>query len=146
MARGQPVIGEQRECLGAVVTVVDISSLKLLDQLKSEFVAKVSHELRSPLSTIHEQLALVIQDMVGESLKEDQHILSRAKEKTQGLISLIGDLLDLSRIEEGLICNAPQAVDLGDLLNSIVDFMGTRAENKKQSLTFSAAQGSDVPS
>ena len=135
LARGQPVIGEKRECLGAVVTVVDISSLKMLDQLKSEFVAKVSHELRSPLSTIHEQLALVIQDMAGDSSKQDQHILSRAKEKTQGLISLIGDLLDLSRIEEGLICNAPQPVNLGDLLNSIVDFVGTRAEIKKQSLT-----------
>jgi PAS domain S-box-containing protein len=135
MARGQPVIGEKRECLGAVVTVVDISSLKMLDQLKSEFVAKVSHELRSPLSTIHEQLALVIQDMVGESLKQEQHILARAKEKTQGLISLIGDLLDLSRIEEGIICNAPQAVNLGDLLTNIVDFLATRAHGKNQSLT-----------
>ncbi len=135
LARGKPVIGEKRECLGAVVTVADISSLKMLDQLKSEFVAKVSHELRSPLSTIHEQLALVIRDMVDESSKQDQHILSRAKEKTQGLISLIGDLLDLSRIEEGLICNAPQKVNLVDLLSSIVDFVGTRAENKKQALT-----------
>ena len=139
MARGQPVIGEKGECLGAVVTVVDISSLKMLDQLKSEFVAKVSHELRSPLSTIHEQLALVIRDMVDESSKQDQHILTRAKEKTQGLISLIGDLLDLSRIEEGLICNAPQAVNLSELLNNIVDFLGTRAQAKDQSLTLEVA-------
>jgi signal transduction histidine kinase len=140
MARGHPVIGDKGECLGAVVTVVDISSLKLLDQLKSEFVAKVSHELRSPLSTIHEQLALVIRDMVDESSKQDQHILTRAKEKTQGLISLIGDLLDLSRIEEGLICNAPQETSLPELLTSIVDFMKTRAENKRQSLALELSE------
>lgn len=140
MARGHPVIGDKGECLGAVVTVVDISSLKLLDQLKSEFVAKVSHELRSPLSTIHEQLALVIRDMVDESSKQDQHILTRAKEKTQGLISLIGDLLDLSRIEEGLICNAPQETSLPELLSSIVDFMKTRAENKRQSLSLELSE------
>ena len=144
MARGQPVVGEKRECLGAVVTVVDISSLKMLDQLKSEFVAKVSHELRSPLSTIHEQLALVIRDMVDESSKQDQHILTRAKEKTQGLISLIGDLLDLSRIEEGLICNAPQTVNLSELLTNIVDFLNTRAQGKNQSLTLEIA-ADDVP-
>ena len=87
MATGQPVLGERKECLGAVLNVVDITALKLLDQLKSEFVAKVSHELRSPLSTIHEQLALVIRDMVGENTAQDQHILARAKEKTKGLIA-----------------------------------------------------------
>ena len=60
LVRAQPVLGEKKECLGAVINVMDISNMKILDQLKSEFVAKVSHELRSPLSTIHEQLALVI--------------------------------------------------------------------------------------
>jgi len=109
--------------------------MKILDQLKSEFVAKVSHELRSPLSTIHEQLALVIRDMVGETSTDDQHILTRAKEKTQGLISLIGDLLDLSRIEEGIICQEPKPVNLDEILKNIVDFLETRAKGKSQSLT-----------
>jgi len=134
LARGQPVLGEKRECLGAVVNFVDISEMKVLDRLKSEFVAKVSHELRSPLSTIHEQLALVIRDLVGDTTAHDQHILSRAKEKTQGLISLIGDLLDLSRMEEGLICQAPEPVRLETILQNIVDFLGTRANGNKQSL------------
>ena len=134
LAKGQPVLGEKRECLGAVVNFVDISEIRMLDRLKSEFVAKVSHELRSPLSTIHEQLALVIKDLVGDATANDQHILSRAKEKTQGLISLIGDLLDLSRMEEGLICQAPEPVRLENILQNIVDFLGTRANGKQQSL------------
>ncbi|KKK63201.1 hypothetical protein LCGC14_2996670, partial [marine sediment metagenome] len=98
-ARGRPVQGEEMEYQGAVVVLEDITALKVLDQVKSEFVAKVSHELRSPLSTIHEQLAMVLGEMVGDESKNDQYILARAKEKTHGLISLIGDLLDLSRIE-----------------------------------------------
>ncbi|MDY6792721.1 MAG: response regulator [Thermodesulfobacteriota bacterium] len=134
LAKAQPVLGEKQECLGAVVNVMDISDMKVLDQLKSEFVAKVSHELRSPLSTIHEQLALVIRDMVGKTTMDDQHILTRAKEKTQGLIALIGDLLDLSRIEEGIICHQPQPVKLEETLKNIVDFLQTRAKSKKQSL------------
>ncbi len=134
LALGQPVLGEKKECLGAVVNVMDITAMKVLDQLKSEFVAKVSHELRSPLSTIHEQLAMVINEIVGEVSPHDQHILTRAKEKTRGLISFVGDLLDLSRIEEGLICHEPKPVQLEELLKNIVDFLGTQANDKNQSL------------
>ena len=138
MARGRPVLTEAGECLGAVVTLGDISSIRLLDQLKSEFVAKVSHELRSPLSTIHEQLGVVLKDM-GEDVEaqEDQYILSRAKEKTSGLISLIGDLLDLSRIESGGVVHNIKRVPVDELLKSIVDFMGARAKAKNQSLSLS---------
>ena len=133
--RGQPVLGERGECLGAVVNLVDITAMKVLDRLKSEFVAKVSHELRSPLSTIHEQLALVLNDLMGQLSESEEHLLSRAKEKTQGLISTIGDLLDLSRIESGNTCQEPKPVQLEDLLSNIVDFLGTRARTKRQTLS-----------
>ena len=140
LAKGKPVLGERKECLGAVINVVDISAMKVLDQLKSEFVAKVSHELRSPLSTIHEQLALVIRDMVGEITEHDHHVLARAKEKTQGLISLIGDLLDLSRIEEGLICKDVKPVQVEEVLENIIDFLKTRADVKGQTLALALSK------
>jgi len=135
MARGRPVLGQKKECLGAVVTVVDISALKMIDQLKSEFVAKVSHELRSPLSTIHEQLAVVLNDMMDVAPETDQKILGRAKQKTHSLISLIGDLLDLSRIEEGIICKEPESVPIDSLLKNIIDFLRDKASTKQQTLT-----------
>ena len=135
MAKGRPVLGQRNECLGAVVTVVDISALRMIDQLKSEFVAKVSHELRSPLSTIHEQLAVVLGDMMEIAPETDQKILGRAKEKTHSLISLIGDLLDLSRIEEGAICKEPVPVKIDTLLKGIVDFLNDKAAAKQQSLS-----------
>ncbi len=135
MAKGRPVLGQKKECLGAVVTVVDISALKMIDLMKSEFVAKVSHELRSPLSTIHEQLAVVLSDMMDIAPETDQKILGRAKEKTHSLISLIGDLLDLSRIEEGIICKEPVPVQVDALLKNIIDFLKDKASAKKQTLT-----------
>jgi two-component system, OmpR family, phosphate regulon sensor histidine kinase PhoR len=142
LAKGQPIIGEKMECLGAVVNIVDITALKTLDRLKSEFVAKVSHELRSPLSTIHEQLAFVLNEMVEEGPKQDLHMLSRAKEKTSGLISLIGDLLDLSRIEAGAVCEEPKPTQVEKLLENIVDFLSPRAKTRSQSLTLQVPNGS----
>ena len=134
LARGRPVISEDNECLGAVINLADITAIRVLDQLKSEFVAKVSHELRSPLSTIHEQLAVVMHDMVEEASDKGQHILSRAQEKTRGLISLIGDLLDLSRIESGAMGQEARPVGLDELLKGITEFLDARAKAKKQSL------------
>ena len=133
--RAQPVLGERKECLGAIVTFVDITSMKMLDRLKSEFVAKVSHELRSPLSTIHEQLAMVIRNLAETASQQDRKLLTRAKEKTQGLIALISDLLDLSRIEEGIVSREAKPVRLDELMKSIVDFFSIRASAGKQSLT-----------
>lgn len=135
LARGRPILGERMECLGAVVNFADITAIKVLDELKSEFVAKVSHELRSPLSTIHEQLAVVMSDLVGDDSQKDQHMLSRAQEKTQGLITLIGDLLDLSRIEAGAMVQEIQPVRLEQLLSSIIDFLAVKADAKNQILT-----------
>jgi two-component system phosphate regulon sensor histidine kinase PhoR len=134
-ARSRPVLGDRRQCLGAVVNLVDITNMKIIDRMKSEFVAKVSHELRSPLATIHEQLVHVLGDMVKESSSVDPHILVRAKEKTHGLISLIGDLLDLSRIEAGMVTQEPKQVRLEKLLSDIVDFMKDKAGEKNQTLT-----------
>jgi signal transduction histidine kinase len=130
LAKGQAIIAEDDHCLGAVIILTDISALKALDQLKSEFVAKVSHELRSPLSTIHEQLL-----MVEKKTTTDHYMLSRAREKTRELISLIGDLLDLSRIEAGIVGTAATPVCLAELLHNIVDFVGTQAQERKQTLT-----------
>ena len=121
---------------------MDITNIKIIDRMKSEFVAKVSHELRSPLSTIHEQLVQVLGEMVEESSTVDPHILMRAKEKTHGLISLIGDLLDLSRIEAGMVTQEPVSVRIDELLKDIVDFLASKAAAKNQSLILDLPENS----
>jgi signal transduction histidine kinase len=144
MARGRPVLNSRNECLGAVINFMDITAIKLLDRLKSEFVAKVSHELRSPLSTIHEQLAVVLRDVAEEESIKDHEILSRAKEKTQNLIALIGDMLDLSRIEAGNVGYETKQVQLEELLESIVVFMSDKTKSRNQTLTFNKPD-TDLP-
>ncbi|OQY13172.1 MAG: hypothetical protein B6I31_01665 [Desulfobacteraceae bacterium 4572_19] len=74
LAHGRPVLSDDGEYIGAVVNLMDISPMKVLDRLKSEFVAKVSHELRSPLATIHEQLNFVLKEKPVGGDKSGQHM------------------------------------------------------------------------
>lgn len=135
LAQGRPVVGEDGQCLGAVVNLSDISDMKLFDRLKSEFVAKVSHELRSPLSVIHGQLGMVLRKNEKQNQDGSNHILGRAKEKTQTLISMIGDLLDISKIESGKDEQTLANVQVDELVEKIVEFLIPQAEEKKQTLS-----------
>lgn len=139
LAHGRPVSGEDGESLGAVVNLSDISDMKLFDRLKSEFVAKVSHELRSPLSIIHQQLAMVLRKNASKDNDNSSQILGRAKEKTQTLISMISDLLDIARIESGSSGQPLSKIRVDDLLEKIIAFMVAQATEKDQQLTL------DVP-
>jgi len=140
LAKGRPVAGEQGENLGSVVILVDITAIKLLDRLKSEFVAKVSHELKSPLSTIHEQLSMVLEELTSKRQIDNQQILFRARERTNSLISMIGDLLDISRIETGLISGEGRTPNLGQILSETVDFYQSKANEKGQAINLALPQ------
>ncbi len=135
-ALGKPVMGEDGDCLGAIINLSDITAMKVFDRLKSEFVSKVSHELRSPLSVIHEQLAMVMKGDIPEESDDHQYILGRAKDKTKNLISLIGDLLDLSKIESGSTGNEPEKIQLHNFIEKIVEFLNVEAQKKDQILLF----------
>ncbi|MCP3926180.1 MAG: response regulator [Desulfobacterales bacterium] len=135
LSQGKPIFRGDIS-VGSVFIFLDITEIKALESLKADFVAKVTHELRSPLATIHEQLAVVMKNMPDTSEKDDKYILSRAKEKTKGLISLISDLLDMSRIEEGVHHYDTRKVNIPYVLENIVDFLRSRADSKKQSLTY----------
>ena len=142
LAEGRHIIDSDGECLGGVVTLFDITGMKMLDKLKTEFVSRITHELRSPLSTIYNQLGSVLGDISGNTMVRDRNLLSRAMERTNGLISLIGDLLDLSRIEEGSFLRQRQSVKLELFLADVVGFLQTRAEEKHQKLCLSLPTGS----
>lgn len=145
LARGQHVLSAEGECLGAVVTLTDITDLKTFDQMKTEFVSKVAHELRSPLTAICEQLSLVNQE-VGEVMgEENRGLVVRAREKAGALIALIGDLLDLQRIEGGAEFSQPREVDPGGLLWAIVDFLKVRAQAQGLTLVLELPEGSALP-
>jgi signal transduction histidine kinase len=129
-AQAVPFQNRSGEVLGSVTIIDDITHLKKLDEMKSSFVSMVSHELRSPLSTILSQIKVLMDGLAGELNAKQDDILGKMSRKVEGLVELTNDLLDLSRIEAGLIVQDKQQVQLMDILENLVGFMQTRANEK----------------
>ena len=113
--------------LGTVTLLQDITALKKIDQLKSDFVSMVAHELKSPLNSILAQLNVVLDGLAGDLTDKQKDILSRIYKKTQSLAMLSTDLLDLSKIESGLINQEQEEFDLKKLMMDQVDFYREKA-------------------
>jgi two-component system phosphate regulon sensor histidine kinase PhoR len=133
-AHGSPVHLPEGEPLGVVVLIQDITPLKDLDRMKSEFVAMVSHELRSPLAVIQQQIDVLVAGMAGELNQRQQELLGRAGRRVQGLLELINDLLDLARIEAGRMVDRREALELASLVEAAVAGYREMAAGKGQSL------------
>ncbi len=85
--------------LGRVIVMQDITHLKALDRLKSEFVSTVSHDLRTPLTTIQGYVELL--ERVGPLNEMQQRFIEKTLGSLSHITELIGDLLDIGRIEAG---------------------------------------------
>ena len=137
-AHTAPVRNDIGETMGSVTVLQDISHLKELDKMKSEFIAMVTHELRAPIAAVEQQLTVILNKMAGEVTEKQEKLLSRAKERTKGLLDLIKDLLDLSKIEAGKMVQYKEPIALREVVQRVVDLMRAEAENKKIDLQFSA--------
>ncbi len=85
--------------VGRMVVMQNITHLKELDRLKSEFVSTVSHDLRTPLTTVQGYIELL--DRVGPLTSMQQSFVDKALNSLNHITDLIGDLLDIGRIEAG---------------------------------------------
>jgi two-component system phosphate regulon sensor histidine kinase PhoR len=141
-AQAVPFQNRSGEILGSVTIIDDITHLKKLDELKSAFVSMVSHEIRGPLSTILSQINVLTDGLAGELGAKQLDILGKVYRKVEGLVELSRELLDLSRIEAGLIVQDKQPVQLMDILDGLATFMQPRAKEKNISLRLKKA---DLP-
>ncbi|WAC06640.1 MAG: response regulator [Thermodesulfobacteriota bacterium] len=131
VAHAAPVRNEDGEVLGSVTIFNDVTWFKKLDQMKSDFVEMVSHELRSPLSSIRQSTSLITDRLVGEINEKQQEILSRILDRLDGLLLMINNLLDLSRIEAGGLIQQTEKIFLPEIIQSAVELMTPEAGKKK---------------
>ncbi|MBR1617160.1 GAF domain-containing sensor histidine kinase [bacterium] len=111
--------------------------LEKLEKLKSEFISIVSHELRTPLQPIKNSLEIVLSRQAGEISSDVENFVSMAKRNIQRLEGIIGDLLDLSRIEAGKFDFNYEISDIVPSLELLKNTFVQVAQEKNISLTLS---------
>jgi two-component system phosphate regulon sensor histidine kinase PhoR len=129
---------------GAVVVVHDTTDLRRLERLRQEFVANVSHELKTPLSVIKVCIETLL-DGAAEDPKPRTQFLGQISNQTERLHALILDLLSLARIESGEELIEFDALPVAETLRIALDRHRTRADAKGQTITLITPQGPWAP-
>jgi PAS domain S-box-containing protein len=127
-----PLTDESRAVSNIVSVLYDISAMKEVERLKSQFVSDVSHELRTPLTNI--RLYLDLMRGTTDRTKTERYLDTLSRESDR-LAYLIDDLLSLSRLDAGAVTPDLRAVDINRLLGSLVDDRRALATKRGLELT-----------
>ncbi|MFC1854075.1 ATP-binding protein [candidate division CSSED10-310 bacterium] len=106
-------------------------------RMKDEFLASMSHELRTPLNVILGMSESLQEDVYGALTEKQKAILSKVHESGQHLLSLINDVLDVSKIAAGKLRLAPELVDLEKVCKKCLELIETMAIQKLLKISFS---------
>jgi two-component system NtrC family sensor kinase len=126
------------EGVGQVAVMQDITHFKELDRIKTELVSTVSHDLRSPLTSIKGFADLM--PMVGPLSEQQQTFLGKIRRGVDNVTSMVSDLLDLGRIEAEARMEMSEC-DLVEIVARTVNSLQGPAEYKGQGLTLSCEEG-----
>jgi two-component system NtrC family sensor kinase len=126
------------EEIGYALTMQDITYLKEVDRIRSEFVHTVSHDLRSPLTSVIGYTELV--ERVGTLNEQQREFLNRIQDSIQHITSLINDLLDLGSVEAG-IDTRREFVQFEGILRYTIDMLHGQIKAKRLKIKTDIAQG-----
>lgn len=116
--------------IGEVFTLKDITSYKELDISKTNLLATISHELKTPISAIKMSLKLVADARVGTLNAEQKELMSNIDEDAERLLRITGELLNMTQLESGNIQLKLQKVDPGEIVTDSLHAVQVQAEQK----------------
>ena len=108
---------------GVAVVLYDVTRFHLLDATKTDLVATVSHEIKSPLTSVRMVLHLLLEKTVGALTPKQDELLQAARNDTERLLRILNDLLDLARLEEGSDSLRKEPAAPAELLTSVMKEM-----------------------
>jgi two-component system, OmpR family, phosphate regulon sensor histidine kinase PhoR len=130
---GSPIIGTHNEWKGVLLVFHDITELKKLEQMRKDFVANVSHELKTPITSI-KGFSETLLDGAMKDQETLEAFLSIILKESDRLQTLIQDLLDLSKIEQHDFQLELENIDILSLLDEVKTMLQGKADQKNISL------------
>jgi two-component system, NtrC family, sensor histidine kinase GlrK len=104
--------------------------MKEVDQMKKNFISHVSHELKAPLASMQETTHLMLERIPGPLTEKQQRLLELNLQSGKRLAQMIGNILDLSRLEAGIVEYEMQPADIAELIHGIVLELSNYAREK----------------
>ena len=135
---------EQRVLARTAELAAAMERAEAADKLKSAFLASMSHELRTPLNSIIGFTGILLQGLAGPLNTEQSKQLGMVKKSSKHLLSLINDVLDISKIEAGQLELSPSAFDLRPSLEKVVMLLAPLAKEKGLELQSEIAESVGV--
>ena len=109
--------GEEGEVESVVVTMQDMTPMEELERLRAEFLGMVSHELRTPLAAVKGSVDTLLESASDLDSAEMTQFFRIIRDQSESMRHLIGDLLDVARIETGALPVSPEPVDVASLVD-----------------------------
>lgn len=131
-----PVSDFYKERIGVAVIFHDITHIRLIDKMKTEFVSVASHQLRTPLTAIKLFTEMLVRGDVGKLNKNQKEYLSNVYQSTERMVGLVNDLLNVTRIESGRLSISPEKIEINDFVKDIIAEAKPMAESKKIKIDF----------
>jgi two-component system, OmpR family, phosphate regulon sensor histidine kinase PhoR len=128
-----PFLYNESDLAGFVIIFHDITKIEKLEQIRKDFVANISHEIRTPITAIKGFSDTLLDGAINDR-ENAVRFLEAIRQNSERINNLVNDLLTLSQIELGVTCLSKTTVDIGETLDQIVSILGKKAENKNLTL------------
>ena len=118
-----PILDEERHLIGGLVVLADVTDLRQLDEMKSKLLAMVSHELKTPLTSMRMIMHLLAEEKIGPLNAKQRDLMIAAREDSDRLHQIVENLMDMGRIESGKALMEMRPTDSAELVARAVESM-----------------------
>lgn len=140
-----PIRGADGTMIGCIAVMKDITEEREMESMKDRFLSVSAHQLRTPLSGMRWSMEMILGDDLGKLPKKVKDMLERVHANTVRMITLVGDLLDVSRINEGNYVEEALPTDIVPLAKEVLEAMSSDAEDRQVRLMFDKEESLTLP-
>ena len=138
-----PILDTEKQPTGVVMTLKDVTEQRHQDDLKRGVISTVSHQLKTPLTSMRMAIHLLLEEKVGSLTEKQAELLVAAREDSDRLHDILNNLLDISRIESGRVQMEFRSISPREMAVEAVESFRTAA--KDQGVTLEAELPDDLP-